>query len=178
MNFIRERSKSSLQFSRQNFLQPYFQGRCGGSFKQLLPIIVYMQIASQNHDHSPKITCPTPHHPFPTTPITQSVEEFSAYTDRLRFSIFVRGLSRSLNETLGRLFAEGFYSISFSLSGIVGELILHLQGDFYKNSPVLIWGKPPETKKFEVEYLGNKKRFDVDERFSNSIHRLLWALRV
>ena len=83
------------------------------SVTQLLPIIAHMQLASQNHDYSPTITCLTPHHPFPTTPITQSVEEFSAYTDRLRFSLFCFGLSRPLVETLGPIFAEVYQWISF-----------------------------------------------------------------
>ena len=83
----------------------------------MLPIIAHMNIASHDHDHS----FFAPHHPFPTTPITQSVEEFSAYTYRLRFSIFVRGYSGPLAETLGRIFAEAARRISFKLSDIVGE---------------------------------------------------------
>ena len=40
MYFIRERSKSSRQFSRQNFSQPYFQGRCRGHGRWGKPIFL------------------------------------------------------------------------------------------------------------------------------------------
>ena len=68
-----------------NFLFPFSQhyealhwrARNYFSVTQLLPIIAHMQLASHNHEHSYKIPPPPPHHPSPTTPITQSVEEFT-----------------------------------------------------------------------------------------------------
>ena len=79
------------------------------SVTQLLPNIAHMpQSRSFSLDR-----LPPPHHPFPTTPITQSVEEFSAYTDRLRFSIFCFGYLGPLVESLGQIFYKVSHSISF-----------------------------------------------------------------
>ena len=167
---------SIFSFSRHNealhrHARKYF------SVKPLLPIIAHMLLASLNNNLPPTIISSTPHHPFPTTPITQSVEEFS-YTDLLRFSIFRGGYLDHCYGSLGRIFAEVSYCISLQLPGILGELNLHLQDDFKKNSKSRLGGKTLDPKNFGVEYLVNGERFDVEIRSAYSASRLLWALWV